>query len=750
MSLKGVVEFAIHIDGFRNIDLFHQGLYQVRICIYHEKDGQKVFAHPYHTSEKPIKDSKKKENKPIIGPHILDETSSYVTRTFLIRFCDEETDFNEICHFRTEYDAFPELAETNFYIEAELMFADLAKLSQPKNGQEDTLASFKCISLFKAKLNNIQAGVHEYLPILFDDNHFCILQTVFHAVLMDLKFRTSPIEVPREQPPVNGQEKKPPVVIIPPAKNFTEFLQRNTQNFKPHELDKFHNYYIKALRRSYEKLVEFHAYILKICLLGKNKQEFLKFYEKAPFFAIVEPYIGQSAVVNKVHSIFSDLKEEMQIPEKPKKLFEGAPDKKISDDLNPSDPGSISHVIMQEVNMIAGNVFQTWYLLMDMMQEAPKFIVNLLKEEYHKQLKDRWGESIFQQTYKVQDLALSFEQKVGETHKQIASARRNNLYYKVLDLYHAIEDVNMFPKPEFHPILFEELYVKEIAGQEKSAESLLAETEKNLTKADYRGVHLIVFSHGFQGNSFDLRLFKNNISYLYPDTLFLCASANEDLTDGEINGMGLRLANEVKNYIEEWVPGNNLGRLSFIGHSLGGLIIRSALPHLEQFAPKMHLFMTLSSPHLGYMYNSSKIIDAGMWFLKKWKKSTCLQELTMTDAPNMEDTYLFKLSKNKGLEWFKTVVLLSSYQDMYAPFESARIQTSKKATQESTRGSVWANMAKNILSNITTDCVYRIDINFKLEEKNLDTMIGRAAHIKFLESQALMRMITYRYANFFG
>lgn len=71
---------------------------------------------------------------------------------------------------------------------------------------------------------------------------------------------------------------------------------------------------------------------------------------------------------------------------------------------------------------------------------------------------------------------------------------------------------------------------------------------------------MIVLCHGFQGNSFDLRCFKNNISYLYPDTLFLCASANEDLTDGEIAGMGIRLANEVKNYIDEWVPGNNLGR----------------------------------------------------------------------------------------------------------------------------------------------------------------------------------------------
>ena len=50
---------------------------------------------------------------------------------------------------------------------------------------------------------------------------------------------------------------------------------------------------------------------------------------------------------------------------------------------------------------------------------------------------------------------------------------------------------------------------------------------------------------------------------------------------------------------------------------MGGLIIRAALPYLENFSNKMHMYISFSSPHLGYMYNSSKIIDAGMWFLKK-------------------------------------------------------------------------------------------------------------------------------------
>jgi triacylglycerol esterase/lipase EstA (alpha/beta hydrolase family) len=89
--------------------------------------------------------------------------------------------------------------------------------------------------------------------------------------------------------------------------------------------------------------------------------------------------------------------------------------------------------------------------------------------------------------------------------------------------------------------------------------------------------------------------------------------------------MGVRLAQEVNNYINQYCPGSSLGRISFIGHSMGGLIIRSALPYLEEHSEKMFTYFSLSSPHLGYMYNSSKIIDAGMWFLKKWKKSKGLQ-----------------------------------------------------------------------------------------------------------------------------
>ena len=67
--------------------------------------------------------------------------------------------------------------------------------------------------------------------------------------------------------------------------------------------------------------------------------------------------------------------------------------------------------------------------------------------------------------------------------------------------------------------------------------------------------------------------------------------------------MGVRLAQEVNNYIMQYCPGCSLGKISFIAHSLGGIIVRTALPFLDEHKHKFHNFITLSSPHLGYMYN---------------------------------------------------------------------------------------------------------------------------------------------------
>ena len=73
-------------------------------------------------------------------------------------------------------------------------------------------------------------------------------------------------------------------------------------------------------------------------------------------------------------------------------------------------------------------------------------------------------------------------------------------------------------------------------------------------------------------------------------------------------------------------------KMCLIGHSMGGLIIRSALPRLEKHKDYFHSLITLSSPHLGYTYSSSALIDVGLWFMNTVKKCTSIKEMNMTDS----------------------------------------------------------------------------------------------------------------------
>ena len=54
---------------------------------------------------------------------------------------------------------------------------------------------------------------------------------------------------------------------------------------------------------------------------------------------------------------------------------------------------------------------------------------------------------------------------------------------------------------------------------------------------------------------------------------------------------------------------------------MGGVIIRAALPFLEEYKSKFYTFLSIGSPHLGYVYNSNLMFDTGMWLFEKWSKA---------------------------------------------------------------------------------------------------------------------------------
>merc|ERR1712100_105228 len=107
--------------------------------------------------------------------------------------------------------------------------------------------------------------------------------------------------------------------------------------------------------------------------------------------------------------------------------------------------------------------------------------------------------------------------------------------------------------------------------------------------------------------------------------------------------------------------------------------------------------------------------------------SKCLEQLSLTDMSEPGETFLSVLAQTPGLEHFQHVALVSSYQDQYAPFESARIEISKVAEEDPRFGPIYQKLALSILEPIDVERLIRFDVNFHIPETNLDTMIGRAA-----------------------
>ncbi|XP_025990418.2 protein FAM135A isoform X4 [Solenopsis invicta] len=254
------------------------------------------------------------------------------------------------------------------------------------------------------------------------------------------------------------------------------------------------------------------------------------------------------------------------------------------------------------------------------------------------------------------------------------------------------------------------------------------------------GPHLIICVHGLDGNAADLRLVKTYLELGLPGAHldFLMSERNQGDTFSDFETMTDRLVSEILYHIES--SGLNPRKVSFIGHSLGTIIIRSALtrPQLRPLLPRLHTFLSLSGPHLGTLYNTSGLVNAGMWFMQKWKKSGSLLQLAMKDASDVRRSFMFRLSQKSNLQKFKHVLLCGSAQDRYVPLHSARIELCKAAVRDPTdQGAAYREMVHNILYPVMSApgvSLVRYDVHHALPP-TANALIGRAAHIAVLDSE---------------
>eukprot|EP00064_Thunnus_orientalis_P000102 superscaffoldBa00000005_g102 len=256
------------------------------------------------------------------------------------------------------------------------------------------------------------------------------------------------------------------------------------------------------------------------------------------------------------------------------------------------------------------------------------------------------------------------------------------------------------------------------------------------------GIHLVVCVHGLDGNSADLRLVKTFIELGLPGSRldFLMSERNQIDTFADFDTMTDRLLDEIIQHIQLY--NLTIGRISFIGHSLGNIIIRSVLtrPRFRCYLPKLHTFLSLSGPHLGTLYNNSTLVSTGLWLMQKLKKSGSLLQLTFRDHVDPRKTFLYLLSQKPGLQFFKNVVLVASPQDRYVPFHSARIEMCKTALKDRTTGPVYTEMINNLLQPLVEakECRLIRQNVFHALPNTANTLIGRAAHIAVLDSELFL------------
>lgn len=355
----------------------------------------------------------------------------------------------------------------------------------------------------------------------------------------------------------------------------------------------------------------------------------------------------------------------------------------------------------------------------------------------------------------------------------------------------------------------------------KSIRSVTSDDASTIVDAltDLRyGEHMVFLVHGYAGSLQDLRLLRAHLQVACPNVHTRVSAANHERTGVDsIEAMGARLAEEVAEVMEDLESGALVPRgggreprspvaaaaataarfgapprVSFAAHSVGVLIVRAALTHpaMEPYLSRLHLFLSISGPHLGYVGGDRVGVDVdkkSRRFIGKSAafqlglcctrainpKAKCLSEITFRDAGNIEDCYLYRLAHHKnGLALFRHVVLVSSPQDKYVQRHSARLQLEGFRIKEgSRRARATMEMARAILAPVLEKAtrwergekdkggddeereggarltsLSRVDVHFAPGPSRVDfnQLIGRKAHIDFLETDEYVRFLIWK------
>jgi pimeloyl-ACP methyl ester carboxylesterase len=210
------------------------------------------------------------------------------------------------------------------------------------------------------------------------------------------------------------------------------------------------------------------------------------------------------------------------------------------------------------------------------------------------------------------------------------------------------------------------------------------------------GRHLIVFVPGFRGTHYDFKLFNLIMSVHFDcyqrqrsDKVFcFLPSCNDSCADNMgIEDMAEKLAQSLIELLAEEerdMVERPIRRISFIAHSLGGIVVRAMLAmadneftyckeFVRSYSSRLYTFVTLSTPHLGSLGNKkSLLVNSAMWFLRS-RGVQVLVQLSCQDHNDQNKTLMSFLARDTSITQFRHVILVGSEQDTFVAAHSALV-----------------------------------------------------------------------------
>ncbi|RYR17423.1 hypothetical protein Ahy_B03g062175 isoform C [Arachis hypogaea] len=688
--LDAVHEVAVYIHRFHNLDLFEQGWYKIKVTVRWEVGEDSYPGIPARVVQYEVW-------------MIDDADNSFSTPPFRIKYARQDVLLSIMVSFYLSFGACED--QSSVILKFELLHAPMSGTGYEFQGSPDAFSA--SVHEYKIPPKGL-LGLHSYCPVNFDAFHAVLVDTSVHISLLKASHHTS-------RPKVSSDSRGSEGTYV------EDYVGSNKVTL------------IKALMAAHDILLEDLKRISTGIDQAVDLTEISSASDVTEWFSSTSP-----ANVNGDSS----------------PLLSDRPHKAANSINKLTDPFSWDDHLLISLQSLGNQLLSLWNTFLKFHRENKTKIMEFLRNSWANERRTEW--SIWMvyskvamphqpkingvertllhhgargNTRRLTDDPIQIATMRAELHRRgIAQMRINN---------RSLQDMYIFGDPLHIPIIIVERLTNIYHSTSVSSDFIpLKEEARHKLENGYRATNKSGNSRRQNehilrvGNHLDLRLVRNQWLLIDPKIHFLMSEANEDKTSGDFREMGSRLAHEVITFLKKKMDKVSRNailtdiKLSFVGHSIGNLIIRTAL--------------------------------AGLWLLKKLKGTQCIHQLTFTDDPDLENTFIYNLSKEKTLENFQNVILFSSPQDGYVPYHSARIEPSSAASLDSSkRGKIFHEMLNNLLGQIQSDSDHRVvircDVNFNTAcyGRNLNTLIGRTAHIEFLESDIFAKFIMWSFPELF-